>query len=191
MKKIQLNKIFSFFILTLFFISCKNDEVIPKPNGYLRLSYPKPDYVSFDENCPYIFEYSDEASFRINQRCWGEIKYPKLKATIHITYRPVHNNLDDILLDVEKLTWEHTQKADAINTPKVFENAEENVYGSLMKIDGNVASNLQFHVTDSVNHVLSGALYFEVRPNYDSIVPAVDYIQKDIQHLMESVRWKN
>ncbi|WP_196889119.1 gliding motility lipoprotein GldD [Aureivirga sp. CE67] len=193
MNKKQLTNtlIFLSFLSIFSFFSCSDEDVIPKPNGFLRLKYPEAKYISFKEDCPYVLEYSDQATFSINQRCWGEIRYPKLKATLHLTYRPINGNLDDVLRDVEKLTWEHTQKADAINAPKVYENAKDNVYGSLMKIDGNVASNIQFHVTDSTKNLLSGALYFEVKPNYDSIVPAIEYIQKDVQHLMESVRWKN
>lgn len=191
-KKLPNNSILFIAIILIFsIISCSNEDVIPKPNGFLRLKYPKANYVSFDENCPYKFEYSDQANYSINEHCWGELKYPKLKATLHITYRPINGDLDAVLRDVEKLTWEHTQKADAINSPKVYENIENIVYGSMMKIDGNVASNIQFHVTDSTKNLVSGALYFEIKPNYDSILPAIDYIQKDIQHLMESVQWKN
>ena len=57
-------------------------------------------------------------------------------------------------------------------------------------IEGNVATNIQFRATDSVKHVLSGALYFYAKPNYDSIVPAIKYIEKDIMHLVETLEWK-
>jgi len=57
-------------------------------------------------------------------------------------------------------------------------------------LKGNVASQSQFYVTDSTRHFLSGALYFETKPNYDSILPAINYIQKDMMHLIESLRWK-
>jgi hypothetical protein len=39
--------------------------------------------------------------------------------------------------------------------------------------------------------VLYGSLYFNVKPNYDSILPSVMHIEKDIKNLMESVEWKN
>ena len=45
-------------------------------------------------------------------------------------------------------------------------------------------------LNDSVNHFLSGALYFETKPNYDSTLPAISYIQKDIMRFIESLRWK-
>ena len=57
-------------------------------------------------------------------------------------------------------------------------------------IEGSVATNIQFRVTDSVKNVLAGALYFYTKPNYDSILPAVKYIEKDIVHLVETIQWK-
>ena len=53
------------------------------------------------------------------------------------------------------------------------------------------ASQTQFFVTDSLHHFVTGSAYFKVKPNYDSILPAADYLQKDIRHIMESLRWKN
>ncbi|MGK0308599.1 MAG: gliding motility-associated lipoprotein GldD, partial [Urechidicola sp.] len=107
------------------------------------------------------------------------------------TYREVNNNLEDVLREVEKLTFEHTVKADGIGVGQPFENKVSNVYGKIINVEGNVASNLQFHVTDSVKNVLYGSLYFNVKPNYDSILPSVMHIEKDIKNLMESVEWKN
>ena len=60
----------------------------------------------------------------------------------------------------------------------------------LSEVKGNVASPAQFYVTDSVNHFLTGSLYFLAKPNYDSILPAADYLQKDIKRIMETVTWK-
>ena len=55
---------------------------------------------------------------------------------------------------------------------------------------GNAASQVQFVITDSVRHCLRGALYFNERPNKDSIAPVADYIREDIIRLMETARWK-
>jgi gliding motility-associated lipoprotein GldD len=49
---------------------------------------------------------------------------------------------------------------------------------------------VQFYVTDSINHFLSGALYFSSQPNYDSILPAIDYLRSDVRKLLETLRWK-
>ena len=64
------------------------------------------------------------------------------------------------------------------------------MYGAFAEVKGNVASPAQFYVTDSVNHFLTGSLYFYAKPNYDSILPAANYLQKDIKRIMETLVWK-
>ena len=103
-------------------------------------------------------------------------------------YRNVDGNLNEILKEVEKLTFEHTIKADAISS-RPFDNLQKKIFAKLYNVDGNVATNIQFSATDSLNHVLSGALYFYVKPNYDSIVPAIKYIENDMMHLIETLEW--
>ncbi|NOZ45910.1 MAG: gliding motility lipoprotein GldD, partial [Chlorobi bacterium] len=71
-----------------------------------------------------------------------------------------------------------------------FINYDDNVYGILYDIKGNAASSINFFVTDSTQHFLRGALYFNSKPNKDSLAPVVDFIRKDIVHLMETFKWK-
>jgi len=172
----------------LFLISCK-DETLPKPKSYLKLQYPENAYVKVDSDCPYSFEISKYAKIQVQNNCWAKIEYPNLKATIHITYRNVDGNLNEILKEVENLTFEHTIKADAISD-RPYDNLKKRVFAKLYNVDGNVATNIQFSATDSVKHVLSGALYFYAKPNYDSIIPAVKYIEKDMMHLVETLEWQ-
>ena len=58
------------------------------------------------------------------------------------------------------------------------------------EVGGNAASQSQFYLTDSTEHFLTGSLYFYAKPNYDSILPAAKYLEKDIRHIMETVKWK-
>jgi len=181
------------FIAILFtcLLTACTSETQPKPVSYLSLAYPITSYNEVASPCDYSFEISNQATVQFDEnKCWVKINYPKLKATVHVTYRKVDGNLDEILSEVEKLTYEHAIKADKINPGKDYVNAISKVYGRLYQVEGNVASNVQFRLTDSVQHVLSGALYFNVRPNYDSILPAVKYIEKDVLHLMETTHWK-
>ncbi len=176
-------------VLSLLLISC-NEETLPKPKAFLRLSYPATTYIKTQTDCPYTFEISSEAKSNFNAKCWVTITYPKLKASIDITYRTVHNNIKELLRESEKLTYNHAIKADGISTLP-FDNLKNRKIGSLTEVSGNAASPLQFHLTDSTTHFITGALYFDVQPNYDSILPAVKFIQKDIVHLMETLVWQN
>lgn len=177
-------------LLMVFAVLSCGEESIPKPKSYLILKYPENSYTKLESFCNYQFEFSKWAVIKEQENCWATIDYPTLKAKIHITYRKVDNNLFEILREVEKLTYEHTVKADAMSTPKTWENRFKKVYAQVNKIEGNVASNVQFSATDSLNHVLAGALYFYAKPNYDSIIPAIKYIEKDIIHLVETLEWK-
>ena len=62
-------------------------------------------------------------------------------------------------------------------------------YGMLYEVEGNAASQAQFYLTDSTDHFITGSVYFNSLPNYDSIVPAANYLKQDIKHLMESLQW--
>ena len=177
-------------ILLLFsisLISC-GDETLPKPKGYLSLNYPKNIYKKLELNRPYSFNVSKQAITIDEKNNWLKIKYPKLKASIDITYRPIENNLKELLIESEKLVFEHTVKADQISSND-FLNKDKKVFGTVYEITGNAASQIQFHITDSTKHFIKGALFFYAKPNYDSILPAVGYIKKDIATIMESLEW--
>ena len=194
LKNIILNKVASVFIkvlvIILFFATSCKEHTLPKPKAFLRLAYNEASYQKITANCPYTFEISNDAIAKPNSKCWVNIQYPKLKASLNITYRPIENNLRELLSESEKLTYNHAIKADGISA-QPFENIEFRKFGALSEVTGNAASPLQFHLTDSIKHFITGALYFEVQPNYDSILPAVKFIEKDIKHLMETLEWKN
>ena len=175
--------------IVLLLTSC-SEEIFPKPKAFLRLAYNEAAYQKITSDCPYIFEFSNKAVVQPNEKCWINISYPELKASLNITYRPIQNNLRELLQESEKLTYNHAIKADGISA-KPFDNRVKKVYGALSEVTGNAASPLQFHLTDSSKHFITGALYFKVQPNYDSILPAVKYIEKDIKHLMETLEWSN
>lgn len=176
-------------LIILMMNSC-NEDVLPKPKAQLRLEYPSPKYKTVVSDCPYSFDISSVTDVKVNNKCWVNIDYHKLKASINITYRPVEGNLKELFLEAEKLTFNHTIKADGISSAP-YANKEKKVYGSIFEVTGNAASPIQFHVTDSTHHFITGAVYFDVQPNYDSIKPAINYLQNDIIRMIESMEWKN
>lgn len=184
-----MKKLIPILFLVFMMISC-GEETLPKPKGYLSLNYPKKSYEKLSLKRPYAFDIAKNAKLLDQPKQWIKIRYPQLKASVDITYRPVNNNLRELLMEAEKLVFEHTIKAEQIASTN-FENNEKKVFGSLYDITGNSASQVQFHVTDSSKHFLKGSLFFYTKPNYDSILPAVDYIKKDMIRMMESLEWNN
>ena len=187
-----------FFIACFFFclLSCK-DDVLPKPSAQLRLEYPEATYRATNLPLPFMFQQNSLSKavedFKLNQQSKSvgiNIKYPIQKATLHLTYKPIKDDLIDLLRDSQNFTQKHTVKADEILS-EFFENKEEQVYCMLYEVNGNAASQAQFYLTDSINHFLSGSLYFYAKPNYDSLYPASEYLKKDVKKLIETLRWRN
>ncbi len=181
--------LFSLCSIILFLYSC-DDAVLPKPMAYLSLKYPKKEYKKLSLERPFSFNVLKSTTIINEKNNWLKVTYPALKASIDITYRPVNNNLKELLTEAEKLVFKHAVKAEEI-IQEDFINNKNNVFGSIYEITGNAASHLQFHVTDSTNNFIKGSLYFYVKPNYDSILPAVAYIKEDVLRLVESLIWKN
>lgn len=182
------HSILFYIVLAVLFTSCK-DEVLPKPKAMLKLEYPTAEYQRAGEDCIYTFDQNTLSVLKENKECSLVLDYPMMKGSIYLTYKPVTNNLDTLLIDAQKLSYEHVVKADNI-VEQPFVNQDNGVYGMFYEVSGNAASQSQFYVTDSTNHFVTGSLYFYAKPNYDSILPAAMYLQNDIRRIMESLRWK-
>jgi len=176
--------IVSFFL----FVSC-SDEVHIKPKAQLRLEYPKANYKDLNLDFPFSFQKNSIAKVQIKPGFGLNLHYPKMKATIYMTYQKVNeNNLDSLLRDAQKLAYDHAIKAESIpNHP--FVNPDDKVYGMFYMINGNAATQAEFYLTDSIQNFITGALYFEAKPNFDSIYPAAIYLRKDMRRIMETLQW--
>lgn len=175
------------------FSSCK-EKYVPRPYGYFRVYLPKHSYKTLDTlNLPYTFALSEMAEIESksgkNEKYWIDINYPDLNAKIHGSYKDINNNLLELSEDSRRFVYAHSGQADGI-TEQVFVNPENSVYGILYELKGNVASPVQFVLTDSTNNLFRGALYFNNKPNKDSIAPMLDYVKEDIVRLMESFEWR-
>ena len=178
-------------LIICFTISCTN--YAPRPQGYFRIATPEPTYTMYwNEECGFGFELSEFAEIRPREqgKCWLNIVYPFYKGEIHGTYRLINNDFHELTEDVRSFVYKpHTGVADAI-AERFFGNPEKRVYGMLYELKGNTASPIQFMLTDSVNFLFRGALYFDASPNKDSIAPVAEYIGRDIIRLMESFEHK-
>lgn len=175
-------------ILATLFFSC-GEDALPKPQGFLSMEYPKPQYQAIESSCAYSFDKNSLGTVSYKNDCSAVVEYPLLDGSLFLTYRPVTENIETLLKDAQKLTYEHVVKADDIIEEKYI-NKAQNTYGMFYEVRGNAASQSQFYVTDSINHFITGSIYFNVKPNYDSILPAAAYLKNDIRHLMETIRWK-
>lgn len=180
--------LFAILLLLITITSCK-DDAVPKPASQLRLDYPVAKYAQFSNHCPFEFEINEDAVIKEDKDCGFSIHYPKMKATIYLTYKTVDNNINNLLRDAQKLTYEHVIKADDI-LEQPYINTDKKVYGMFYRVNGNAATNGQFYATDSIKHFVTGSVYFYAKPKFDSIMPAASYVKNDMQRLMETIKWK-
>jgi gliding motility-associated lipoprotein GldD len=192
----------SFLLLCAFFLGSCNSDYRPelKRKGYFNIEFPEKKYQAFDQpGYPYTFEYPVYANITKDTTFFGDkaedwwinIDVPRFGGRIYVSYKTIHdrNNFDSLVNDAHKLAYkQHTELATNIDdsimrTP----NGTEGIYYSLK---GNTATANQFFLTDSTRHFLRGALYFNAIPNEDSLQIVNDFLKKDLQHLINTLRWK-
>lgn len=182
------------FLLLIILMTGCDEEYRPLPIGQLRIELPAHEYSEIETSCPFTLEapiYARIKERRAPERsCWNDLKLPLVQGVIHLTYRELHDDLALTLNETRDLTYNHVGMADNILNETVSY-PEQNVHGTIFTVEGNVASNIQFYVTDSSNHFLRGALYFNTAPNKDSLAPVIAHVRKDIDHMVSSVRWKD
>ncbi|WP_047247143.1 gliding motility lipoprotein GldD [Maribacter thermophilus] len=183
----KLRPVILFVCLLSIVYSC-NEEAIPKPKAQIRLEYPEGKNVPLEtEN--FKFEYNEFARADINKNSAFTLEYPEMKGAIFLSYKKVEGDIDKLIIDAKKLSYEHAIKADNI-VEQPYINPDKKVYGALFEVQGNAASQSQFFVTDSTEHFLTGSVYFYAKPNYDSILPAAAYLQNDMRRIIETLEWK-
>ncbi|MGB1295800.1 MAG: gliding motility lipoprotein GldD [Flavobacteriales bacterium] len=172
-------------------VSCEADYQ-PKPKGYHRIATLDKTIIPFNEQYPYTFNMPSylEVEHVNTEKYWINLHSDYYNTTLHLTYKPIHNDLENSLRNFTKLTYEHTKKADGIE--EIFgEDIERKVYSIFYELKGPSASSLQFIATDSFNHILRGSLYFNNIPNVDSIKPVHKVYKEDIKEILRSLEWKS
>lgn len=181
-------------VLLLLLISSCDRSYTPKPTGYLRVDYPEKAYRLYSDQPFYQFEIPEYATVEVDtlagmKEGWINLSFPTLNGKIHLSYKAVGEDLNAFITDSRELVYKHTVKAQGI-TESPFVHREQKRFGMVYDLKGDVASALQFFVTDSTDHFLRGSLYFNCRPNRDSLNPVIDFLREDIIHLIETTQWK-
>jgi gliding motility-associated lipoprotein GldD len=191
------NLIFYCAVLMAFLAACSSSTPTPKPRGYFNIGFPLKKYQTYTGDCPFTFDYPVYAkmvpdSDKNAQPCWNNLVFPQFNGRLHLTYHQIHSRqeFNKLVEYARELAFKHTIKANAIDQ-KLVNFPDKKVYGIYYAIDGNAASSVQFFLTDSAKNYFRGALYFNERPQYDSIQPVVNFIKKDIDVMINSFKWKN
>lgn len=198
---------FTFFSLFLVFCllpfaACDDEVAVPKPRAYPRVIYPEKAYKPFDAAyCDFTFEQPVYATVerdttffekKPDSDCWFNLDVPALNAKIYCSYYPIASRarFDELVQDAFTMTQKHNVKASYIAETPVHRSADR-VHGILFSVDGPAASSYQFFLTDSTDHFLRGALYFNTQSRPDSLAPVIDFMKKDVDRLMATLQWKS
>jgi gliding motility-associated lipoprotein GldD len=186
-------------LVALVVIAACNSDYTIRQKGYFRIDFPRHEYRLFDKpGYPYRFEYpvyanvvQDTTYFddKPENPYWINIEFPSLNGKVYISYKQIKNNeFSKLIDDAFKLTYKHSSKATAIRDSLI--RTPNGISGIFFKVGGNAATSRQFFLTDSVNHFLRGALYFDATPNADSLGIVNDFLEVDMKHLINTLEWK-
>ena len=180
------------FCITFFSCTTKNKIV---PYAHFRIDFPEKKYKMHDfESCNFSVEIPEHLTISINPQnnCWITLTNETNNINIHLSYHKITNNLDSLLQDAHNLVYEgHYRKADGI-----WETSGVNSNFTIYELSGEVATPIQFYVTDKKNHFLRGSMYPStikkmIKINRDSLRPVIDFYKKDIEKIIETIQWNS
>ena len=200
--------------------ACGGGDYSPKPQAYLRIDMPEHNYWLVDSLCSHPGDtliFGDDTMIAITGFCktfpftfeanecvelkekdapkgerWIDLLYPQWDGVVFLSYRRMHspNELKEHIDGSTRFMEQHYKVASGVEE-QGYEDRENRVFGTVYYLKGSkVASTCQFWLTDSTTNFLRGSLFLNRTPNNDSLAPVLEYIQADIEHLVETLRWK-
>ncbi len=215
-----IKKIFFYFLFfTFYFLFSCNSAYVSKKRGYYKIYFPERQYVKFNkEDFPFSFEYPayatiirDTTYFDNNPEdsFWINIDFPQFQGRVFLSYKIIGgkalykvkqsngsykdsfaiNQFDRLVADAYNLTNKNDVAASSIRDSLVH--TPNGLTGIFFKVRGNAATAKQFFLSDTTKNFIRGALYFDVTPNADSLKPVQDFLQTDLEHIINTFQWKN
>lgn len=145
---------------------------------------------------PFLFEMNRHAFIsqaRYSKRGAAiELCYPQWSGYVELMYKSIAGR-DDLRAQIDtamRMLEYHYQVAAGIDED-LIQIPDNQVYATVWHINGrDVASSCQFIVTDSNSNFLHGEIIIDQTPNNDSLAPMLNYMQTDVEHLIQTLRWK-
>lgn len=180
-------------ILLLLLTACEEDVPIPKPPSYLRTELPDHKYNRYVDSCNYQFDLPEiytveKAPGDTNSDCHRRIQLGPMNGTMYFRYWDMNEPLSYYINNANDEVDFHKTKATNIVDLTIMR-PEDRVFGTLFRLEGDVATPFQFYMTDSTDRFVYAEVLFNFAPNYDSLRPTLDYLQQDLEQLMETFQW--
>lgn len=195
-------KVSPYILLALLFFTSCDEGPVARPDGFMRIGLPSTEsYAPLSEAAPFGLDINAEAKVIVKEvlteegteearegEYWLDIVYPTILSTVQLTYKPVHDNMENLVRDAQQLAYKHTVKASGMRE-QFFAYPEKKVYGLYYELSGASATTTQFYATDSTNHFLRGVLYHYSTPNADSLAPVTAFMQEEILRMISTMNW--
>ncbi len=199
-----MNKVTRYFVMfltpcALYLVACNSDYSVGKKKGYFHIDFPEKKYQLFNQpGYPYTFEYplyaqvTKDSTFFDDKAgdWWVNVDIPQFAGRIYISYKSIgeRNKFDSLVSDGFKMAYkQHVDVSTGIEEARI--QTPNNVGGMYFSLGGNTATANQFFLTDTFRHFLRGALYFDATPNTDSLGIVNEFLRKDLQHLINTLKW--
>jgi gliding motility-associated lipoprotein GldD len=118
-----------------------------------------------------------------------KIKNSSLNSTLYLSKINIQNNFSLIDSDFSKKINENSKNAFVVNVSE-YNDLENKVFAKYFSFIGDAPSNTRFYITDSISVYLTGSLYFDSKPNYDSLLPSIHLLNNDIRKMIQTFKWK-
>ena len=188
-------------LITIFIFTSCVEEVVstPKPRMFPRINFPDKTYDQFAADyCNFTFTKPSYTTIEQDEKyfdgstlhpCWFDLVYGDFDARIHFSYYPLTSKegFEKLKRDAFVLSQKHNAVANYIDEIPVFKN--ETVKGFIFNLEGEVASPIQFYLSDETNNFLRGSLYFNTQSRPDSLAPLVSFVKEDVLKLVETFEW--
>lgn len=204
-------------LLLIFCLIACNSPYVSKKRGYFNIDFPARGYQQFKQDgFPYSFEYpvyakiiKDSTYFDSNPEnpYWINIDFPQFHGRIFLSYKMIGgkalykikmpggkykdslgiNQFDKMVEDAFTLTNKNNVVSNSIKDSLIH--TPNGISGVFFKVGGNAATAKQFFLSDTTKNFLRGALYFDVTPNSDSLLPVQNFLQADLEHMINTFKW--
>lgn len=190
--------IIAFLSLAFALSACQEYTPTPRRYGFHRIDLPAPEDRQYKQlsvaSCPFEFDYPNfgEITRSMEDSCWTDIKMMPYDLKWHITYRDVEASGKDLSTHYEeyrKLIYKHTKKATRIDESPLKGPSGQ---GTFFEIYGNVGTPAQVFFADTnQSQVMMISIYFQTALRNDSLRPVINFMKDEVQHAVETLKWKN
>ena len=175
------------FCIFLVLFSCES-PITKKQSAFFAPEFGASSYNSITTEGNYSFSKNKIARIQYLDNCNFNIVYDNLNAKIFFSSININNNFPDIIKVFDEKIIENSANVTEV---KVSEYTDDQIldYSIMFTYVCNAPSNVKFYLTDSTSNFLAGSLFFNTEPNYDALLPYINYIRADIRKLIENFEW--